>query len=142
MTNDVRDLTLKGVPLDVAEPLLQYVAALNELDYQRHKDHILGRDTGGRYAWYGVDPEATSAGKYLRIVMAHSPDLKRHRSVHAFIEKATGKVIKAAGWQGPAKSTAAGRKGELLSQYTLNDPDSLAKLLANIDPFGAYLYSR
>lgn len=139
---DLRDLQLKGVPLDVAEPLLQYVAALNALDYERHKDSILGRDKGGRYQFYDVDREATSAGKYLRVVMSDDEAQTRGRSVHCFIEKATGKVIKSAGWAGPAKSTAKGRKGELLSNYTLSDPESLEKLLASIDAYGSYLYAR
>lgn len=144
MTNDVRDLTLKGVPLDVAEPLLQYVAALNELDAKRQAERKADGQheyLADRYAYYGVDETATSAGKYIRVVMGYSPEFSQ-RSVHSFVVKADGRVVKPAGWTGPAKSTATGRKGELLSQYTLSDPDSLAKLLANIDPFGGYLYQR
>lgn len=140
--SDLRDLTLKGIPLDVAEPLLQFLAALNADDYNRHKDSILGRNTGGRYQWYDVDRQATSAGKYVRIVQSDDEAQTRGRSVHAFVEKATGKLIKPAGWAGPAKSTAAGRKGELLSQYTLSDPDSLEKLLKSFDWAGGYLYAR
>jgi hypothetical protein len=141
MTHDIRSLAVLGVPADVAEPLLQYVAALNELDATRRAQERVGKEhyLGERYAYYGVDPDATSGGKYLRIVMGHSPEYSQ-RSVHSFVEKATGKVIKSGGWAGPAKSTAKATKGQLLSKYTLSDPASFEKLLANLDPFGGYLY--
>ena len=144
----VRDLTLLGIPADVAAPLIQYVEALNELDARRQAEK---KATGewdflpDRYAFYAVDPAATSAGKYVQVVMGHADDagVVTSSSVHSVVVKATGQVCKSAGWKsGPAKSTAKATKGQLLSRYTLTDDLSLAQLLQEIDPFGSYLYSR
>jgi hypothetical protein len=67
--------------------------------------------------------------KYWRVVMTTSGDAA---SVHAFVDPTTGDVLKAAGWKSPAKGV----------RYNLLDDDSFAKMLANVDPFGSYLYVR
>jgi hypothetical protein len=50
------------------------------------------------------------------------------RSVYCFIEKATGNVLKAAGWKAPAKGVRA----------SIYNPETYAKA----DPYGSWLYLR
>jgi hypothetical protein len=50
------------------------------------------------------------------------------RSVHCFVEKSTGNILKAAGWKAPAK----GARGNIFN------PESYAKC----DPYGSWLYLR
>jgi hypothetical protein len=71
--------------------------------------------------------------KFVRVV---SRDVgSRGGSVHCFVEKATGKIVKAAGWKAPAKRS----NGELQSQYNVYD---LEPVEAAFDPHGGYLYLR
>lgn len=72
--------------------------------------------------------------RFFRIVQvnAHS------KSVHAFVEISTGKLIKAAGWKAPAKRS----NGELQSKYNLLDDESFTAVLAQCDPHTGYLYAR
>lgn len=99
-----------GIPADVAEGLGAYISSLNwAIDrtweasgYSHARPSIM------------LDPNTTSASKFLRIVTAEGG---RARSVHSFVEKATGKVVKPAGWKAPAKSTAKATKGQLLSKF-------------------------
>lgn len=60
------------------------------------------------------------------------------RSVHAFVERATGKLIKAAGWNAPAKLAS----GEFNSQYNLYDSQSFHDAVEAADPYGSYLYAK
>lgn len=62
----------------------------------------------------------------------------KDRSVHAFVERSTGKLIKAAGWTAPAKLS----NGELQSQYNLSTPEGFAEAVAAADPYTSYLYVR
>jgi hypothetical protein len=42
--------------------------------------------------------------RYVRIVRHEGPmDAPHSRSVHVFIERSTGNILKAHGWKGPAK---------------------------------------
>jgi len=133
------------IALGFSEPLvlrtLAYLDALNVCDANG-----VGTRHGGRYAHYYVEPSTLARQKYVRVVMDTNPGGDHGRSVHAFIVKSSGQLVKPAGWQGPAKSTAAGKKGEFLSNYTLTDDDSFAKLLVVLtDPgawTGGYLYQR
>lgn len=59
-------------------------------------------------------------------------------SVFAFVERATGKLIKAAGWNAPAKLST----GELQSQYNLHDSQSFQAAVRNADQYGGFLYVR
>lgn len=77
--------------------------------------------------WYGIEVEPLR--KYWRIVQIGRG---AGRSVHAFVDPTTGDVLKAAGWKSPAKGV----------RYNLLDDESFAKMLANVDPFGSYLYVR
>lgn len=60
------------------------------------------------------------------------------RSVHAFVEKSTGKLVEAAGWKAPAKLSS----GELQSKFNLSTPEGFAEAVAAADPFTSYLYVR
>ena len=68
-----------------------------------------------------------SGRKYYKIVMVNN-----QRSVHAFIDKKTGQVYKAAGWKSPAKHV----------RYDLRLIKDREYLIANADWAGGYLYMR
>lgn len=57
-------------------------------------------------------------------------------SVHAFVERATGKLIKAAGWKAPAKD-----KDGLAYRYDLSTPEGFLEALFNSTFSGGYLYA-
>lgn len=77
------------------------------------------------------------AGKrFDRIVQQYQGSPQR--SVHAFVEKSTGKLIKAAGWAAPAKRS----NGEFQSQFDLSTPSGFEAALAAADRHGSYLYLR
>lgn len=60
------------------------------------------------------------------------------RSVHAFVERSTGRLVKAAGWKAPAKLV----DGSLQSKYDLSDEDEFKAAVAAADRHGGYLYIR
>jgi len=64
--------------------------------------------------------------KYFKLVTQHT----HQRSVHSFVDRVTGDVLKAAGWAAPAKG----------ARYNL--VTGLDGLLVAIDPYGSYLYKR
>lgn len=69
-----------------------------------------------------------SGKKYDRIVQETSGDkFGGSRSVHAFVERATGHVFKAAGWPAPAKG---------VRYLTVEEAAEAADL------YGGYLYAR
>lgn len=150
----LRELSLLGIPADVAEPLLRYVEALNVLDAKRRQETITDwnrrypeRDAasylGERYQYYGIDPEATGAGKYVQIITADDDQLTKTRGVHAVVIKETGGVCKPAGWRkGPTKSTAKATKGQPIVRYRLTDELDFQRLISELDAHGSYLYSR
>jgi hypothetical protein len=72
--------------------------------------------------------------RYFRIVQVGP----HQHSVHAFVEIETGKLIKTAGWKGPAKYS----NGELASKYNLLDDESFALVLEKCDTHTGYLYAR
>lgn len=63
--------------------------------------------------------------KYHKIVMVNN-----QRSVHAFVDKNTGEVYKAAGWRGPAKDV----------RFDLRIIEQREWLFENADWAGGYLY--
>lgn len=75
--------------------------------------------------------------RFFRIVQVYAGH-SSGRSVHAFVEIATGKVIKSAGWKAPAKYS----NGELASKFNLLDDESFKALLEKCDSHGGYLYAR
>lgn len=73
--------------------------------------------------------------KFDRIVQVHEGDMYGG-SVHAFVERSTGKLVKAAGWKAPAKRT----NGELQSKFDLSTPSGFNAAVDAADPYGSYLY--
>jgi hypothetical protein len=65
--------------------------------------------------------------KYFKLVTVHS---ERSRSVHSFVDRENGDVLKAAGWAAPAKGAR------------FNLATGMNELLAVVDPYGSYLYMR
>lgn len=74
--------------------------------------------------------------RFFRIIQTVTNTTSRGRSVHAFIEIETGKIVKSAGWKAPAKYS----NGELASKYNLLDDDSFQKALEDCDEHGGWLY--
>ena len=52
-----------------------------------------------------ISAPAPWGAKYIRIVRANAPDNngEGQRSVHCFIDRSNGDILKAAGWKAPAK---------------------------------------
>jgi hypothetical protein len=74
---------------------------------------------------------ATAGRKFDRVITTYS-DGTSHRTVHAFVERETGKLFKAATWAAPAKN----------ARYDLSTDESFAQAIAMADPYGSYLYQR
>jgi hypothetical protein len=98
---------------------------LNIVKYGLMLCDALGHDAPDNY-FYELD---SSGRKYHRIWM-HIGD--RRDSIHAFIDKKTGSVLKPASVKAPAK-------GE---RYNLLSIPSREKCLENADFAGGYLYAR
>lgn len=78
--------------------------------------------------------------KFDKIVMQTRYDSDRPftgGSVHAFVEKATGLLIKAAGWNAPAKWG-----NDWASKFDLSDPTEFDKAVSVAHFAGGYLYAR
>lgn len=67
-----------------------------------------------------------SGSKYFKLVA----DYGHQRSVHSFVDRVTGDVLKAASWKSPAKG----------ARYNL--VTGLEMLLNSVDPYGGYLYKK
>ena len=67
--------------------------------------------------------------KYGKVVFTSNPP-RIGRSVHSFVDLSTGDLLKAAGWNAPAKD----------ARYNLLR--ELDKVTAVADPYGSYLYRR
>ena len=74
--------------------------------------------------------------RFFRIIQVATDTSGSGRSVHAFVEIATGKIVKAAGWKAPAKYS----NGELASKYNLLENESFEKALEKCDEHGGWLY--
>ena len=68
--------------------------------------------------------------KITQIVVGRDGKNTNQLSVHSFVDKNTGLVFKAAGWNAPAKG----------ARYDLLDEASRKRCFANADPYGSYLY--
>lgn len=79
----------------------------------------------------GVDDEfyLEPGRKYYKLVHASKSG---QRSVHCFINKTTGDVLKSASWNAPAKGV----------RYNLLNDISRELCYNNCDGFGSYLYAR
>lgn len=74
--------------------------------------------------------------KYDRIVQS---DGSYSSSVHAFVVRATGDLVKAAGWSAPAKSKT--HPSGLAVRFNLSTPEGFAEALKAADFAGGYLYA-
>ena len=91
---------------------------------------VLTKRSEERAPGFGSTFYAEHLRKYWRIVMERPGD-KYSRSVHAFLDPATGDVFKSAGWKAPAKG----------ARFNLRDDDSFDALIESCDPYGSYLYA-
>jgi hypothetical protein len=75
--------------------------------------------------------------KFDKIVQSSKNRLNGYsnRSVHAFVERSSGDLIKAAGWKAPAKI-----KSGWATRYNLIT--EFDKAVEEADQFGGYLYQR
>lgn len=100
---------------------------------RREQVNAKHRGTYGRDLYTGTDGmthfyRGKPGRKYTRIVGAWEG---RDRSVHAFVDLATGDVYKAAGWKAPAAGV----------RYRLLDDASFALLLERCESTSGYLYA-
>lgn len=82
-----------------------------------------------------VDFEIVLGKKYAKIIQVsrqNNPTRPVDSSVHAFVDMATGSLLKAASWKAPAKG----------ARYFLLDDVSFARCLERADWAGSYLYQR
>lgn len=88
--------------------------------------HTVGKE------YFALGKQDKYGQRFIRIVSVG----EHQRSVHCFIEIATGKIVKPAGWKAPAKYS----NGELASKYNLLENESFEKALENCDEHGGWLY--
>lgn len=105
----------------------QFARAL-QAKFQEAQD-IQDEESGYHNADIGFEVE--EGQKFDRIV-----DTQHGRHVHAFVERITGQVIKAAGWKAPQKD-----KNGLAYRYDLSSPEGFAQAVWNADKSGGYLYA-
>ena len=113
-TQDARN----EIQLNVRKYTLMLCDCLME-DFKRRNN---GRDSG--YKFY-----IESGRKYHKLIMETGGN---SRSVHAFVDKKTGEVYKAASFKAPAK----------IVRYNLNIISSREECFARADWAGGYLYVR
>lgn len=101
----------------------EYVSALQGM-FDRHAE-------GHPYLSQTVFVEM--GNKFARV----ATDNGTQRMVHAFVDMATGDVIKPAGWKAPQKD-----KSGLAVRYRLADPADKARCFESMDPYGSYLYKK
>lgn len=92
----------------------------------------------GVYQCFGVE----AGRKYDRIVNMEAPssnpsDVKA-KSVHAFIDRATGALIKSAGYRAPQKNS----DGTLAVRFSMLSDADVEAVVALSDKYGSYLYER
>lgn len=95
-------------------------------EYVNHIEHLI-------QTAYNFQPEherprmiVETGRKYFKVVT----DYGNQRSVHSFVEKATGDLYKAASWNAPAKDAR------------FNLLRDMEKIKQVADPYGGYLYKR
>jgi len=112
-TQDARN----QIQLNVRKYCLMLCDCLME-DFKRRNN---GRDSG--YKFYIEE----SGRKYHKLIMETGGN---SRSVHAFVDKKTGEVYKAASWKAPAKHV----------RFNLLEINSREECFARADWAGSYLY--
>lgn len=104
--------------------MLDIAAVFTEaLNNKLGKDYVFSVEYGRKYDKVIQHPRNNQFG--------------RGGSVHAFIERETGKLIKAATWASPQKD-----KDGLAYRFDLSTSDGLAKAIKASDPYGSYLYKK
>lgn len=92
----------------------------------------------GVYQCFGVE----AGRKYDRIVNMEAPSSDRSavkaKSVHAFIDRTTGDLIKSAGWRSPQKNS----DGTLAVRFSMLSDADVDAVVAVSDKYGSYLYER
>lgn len=108
-----------------------------ELQKKSHRKVALNKLNGVRYSEHAQPYfyEVIAGSKFDKIV--HRLGQDGTPSVHAFVEKSSGKLIKAASWATPAKD----KNGTPAYRYDLSTPEGFAHALYNADDHGAYLYA-
>lgn len=81
--------------------------------------------------------EVVPGRKFDKIVQS-SRQSSHQMSVHAFVNKQTGGLIKSASWNSPQKNS----DGTLAVRYNLADETDYQRAVDNSDPYGSYLYVR
>jgi hypothetical protein len=104
------------------------------------KNYVEFSNKSSRY--YGFEPpvlrldfEIVLGKKYAKIIqvsLQNNPLRPGDSSIHAFVDMATGSLLKAASWKAPAKGV----------RYSLLDDESFAQCLERADWAGSYLYKR
>jgi hypothetical protein len=74
--------------------------------------------------------DATAGRNYDKIINVSISGNHESRSVHAFIDRKTNALLKAAGWAAPAKGL----------RFNLSSPEAVGKVVSLADKFGGYLY--
>ena len=121
-TQDARNT----IELNVRKYTLMLCDALEDNFKSRNKGTI-----GGKYEAPAYKFVIESGRKYHKIVMEVPNDNRPpSRSVHAFVDKKTGEVYKAASWKAPAKHV----------RYNLLSIESREKCFERADWAGGYLY--
>lgn len=123
-----------------ASPIPATTRAANLVAAQSFVDWIndLPRSGDGRSQGTQTIPEGyvwsldAPGAKFVRIVMDSNPGQRYGRSVHAFVDLATGDLYKPAGWKAPAKHV----RGNIATA------DGLADVQARFNWSGGYLYMR
>lgn len=112
----------------------QYAEALTEKSARETAQQQL---EGKKYSAYAKPYiyDVQSGQKFDKIVQHREGDIYGG-SVHAFVERSTGKLIKAAGWKAPAKD-----KNGLAYRYDLSTPEGFLEALYNATFSGGYLYA-
>lgn len=87
----------------------------------------LSQKHGGTY-------EVLSGRTYDRIIRREASG--HGGSVHAFVVRRTGELVKPASWRAPQKNS----DGTLSVRFNLEDPDDAQRAISASDPFGSYLY--
>ena len=112
------------IQLNIRKYCLMLCDAL-ELDFASRNRGKVGRYDAPKYKFYIQE----GGRKYHKIVMEYE---NGQQSVHAFVDKKTGEVYKAASFKSPAKGV----------RYNLLEINSREECLRRADWAGAYLYVR
>ena len=102
--------------------ILMHKAARDNIEYHAQRIEQIKTE--------GVDEEfyLETGRKYYKLIHRSG----KSRSVHCFINKTNGDVLKSASWNAPAKGV----------RYNLLDDNSRELCYSNCDAFGGYLYQR